>query len=37
VESDDEGYQHSAVVDRSFRLDATRDEHGRWQFDLRSS
>jgi Uma2 family endonuclease len=31
---DEDGYQHSQVFDRAFRLDGTRDDRGHWTFDL---
>ncbi len=35
VPPDAEGYQHSAVFGRRFRLDGSRDERRHWSFDLR--
>lgn len=35
VPHDGEGFQHSAVLGRHFRLDAARDRRGNWAFDLR--
>jgi Uma2 family endonuclease len=36
VPVDGEGFQHSAVFDRRFRLERRRDARGRWVFDLQS-
>jgi len=35
VAHDADGFQHSAVLNRHFRLDAARDRRGNWAFDLR--
>jgi Uma2 family endonuclease len=35
VDRDSDGFQPSAVLGRSFRLDSTRDADGNWEFDLR--
>ena len=36
VEPDAEGFRHSAVFGRRFRLDRSRDAQGYWTFDLRN-